>query len=235
MDWENFKPFTATHFLALIVCLAAPLALAMTAGRIRSNPGVLKSGRRFLSIGSVVIWLIACGFWFYPGYFRMDQSLPLHFCNIANLIAVAAVGLRARVAQSLLYFWTFALCIWAFLTPFLTVGPAHPWFWVFWLYHLFIPLAAAWVLAVDRFRPQFSDLKSAIGITFLYTALLALLNAVTGWNYGFVGQGKPGQPSLIDFLGPYPIRLLWMTLIAALLFSLLLLPWKRRKSSRFPP
>lgn len=55
------------------------------------------------------------------------------------------------------------------------------------------------------------------------------LNAITGWNYGFVGAGKPGQPSPIDVLGPYPLRVLWMILIGALLFLFLLLPWLRRK------
>ena len=227
MDWEHFHPFTTLHFAALFVCVALSVSIALLAPRIRQGNRSRQSGRRFLAIGNLVIWTIACGFWFFPGYFRIDQSLPLHFCNLANLIAAAAVGFRWRIAQSLLYFWTFALCIWAFLTPFLMVGPAHPWFWVFWLYHLFIPLATSWILSVDRFRPGLSDLKSAILVTFLYTGFLALLNALTGWDYGFVGPGKPGQPSLIDVLGPYPLRLVWMTLIAATLFGLLLLPWLR--------
>lgn len=235
MNWERFDPFTPLHFGALLVCLAIPLSLVLMSKCLRENPNAMKGARRLIAFGSLTIWAIACGFWFFPGYFRIDQSLPLHFCNLANLIAVIAVGFRVRAAQALLYFWTFALCIWAFLTPFLMVGPAHAWFWVFWLYHLFIPLATAWVLSVDQFRPNLRDLKTAIGITFAYTALLALLNALTGWNYGFVGPGKPGQPSMIDVLGPYPLRLLWMTLIAAALFSLLLLPWRRRKNPKLLP
>lgn len=235
MDWEHFHPFTPLHFAALLVCVALPATIALFASRTRETKRSLRNGRRFLAIGNLVIWIIACGFWFFPGYFRIDQSLPLHFCNIANLIAAAAVGFRWRIAQSLLYFWTFALCIWAFLTPFLMVGPAHLWFWVFWLYHLFIPLATSWVLSVDQFRPALADLRSAFIVTFLYTGFLALLNGMTGWNYGFVGAGKPGQPSVIDVLGPYPLRLIWMTLIAGMLFTVLLLPWVRRKKPKLSP
>lgn len=228
MDGDSFELFTPLHVAVLLVCTLLPVALAVFAKRIRKSPPLLRGGRRLLAVGNLLIWLLAGGFWFHPDSFRLEQSLPLQFCNLANLIAVVAVGFRSRSAQALLYFWTFALCLWAFLTPFLTVGPSHLWFWVFWLYHLFIPLATSWVLVVDRFRPDFGDLKSALAITLAYTAGLAILNAVTGWNYGFVGPGKPGQPSLIDFLGPYPLRLLWMTLIGSALFFLLLLPWRRR-------
>src|SRR6056297_2668469 len=224
MDLDEFHLFSALHWLTLGCCVALPLAVVFLAGRIRENGAAMKSGRRGIAGGNLVIWIIACGFWFHPDYFRIEQSLPLQFCNLANLIAFAAVGFRSRIARSLLYFWTFALCIWAFLTPFLTVGPSHPWFWVFWLYHLLIPLATAWVMAIDRFRPTSDDLRSAIIVTASYALLLAGLNAATGWNYGFVGPGNPGQPSLIDVLGPYPLRLVWIFLVATVLFILLFLP-----------
>ncbi len=235
MDWDHFHPFTSLHFIALAACVAIPVALVAYSSILREKKAAGKSGRRFIAAGNFIIWVIACGFWFHPDFFRLDQSLPLHFCNLANLIAVVAVGFKNRLAQSVLYFWTFALCIWAFLTPFLMVGPAHPWFWVFWLYHLFIPLATAWVLSVDQFRPGRRDLISAILATTIFTGSLALLNAFTGWNYGFVGPGKPGQPSMIDVLGPYPIRLIWMFLIALSLFILLYLPWQRMKKSAASP
>ncbi|MEM7602349.1 MAG: TIGR02206 family membrane protein [Verrucomicrobiota bacterium] len=229
MDWEHFHPFSWLHFTALGVCVALPLGLVLLSSRIRRDDSTLSKGRFFLVMGNLGIWLIACGFWFHPTYFRLEQSLPLQYCNIANLIAAVAIGFKWRPAQSLLYFWTFALCIWAFLTPFLMVGPSHPWFWVFWLYHLFIPMATAWVLSVDGFRPSRSDLGISILATTIYTLFLAGLNALTGWNYGFVGPGKPGQPSLIDALGDYPERLIWMFFIAAGLFVFLYLPWHRPK------
>lgn len=228
MNGDGFELFSTLHLTTLLVCTLLPLTLAGFAKQIRKHPRCPGTGRRLLAGGNLGIWILAGGFWFHPDAFRLEQSLPLQFCNLANLIAAAAVGFRLRTAQALLYFWTFALCLWAFLTPFLTVGPSHLWFWVFWLYHLLIPLATSWVLTVDGFRPDFRDLKSALVITLLYTAGLALLNALTGWNYGFVGPGKPGQPSLIDLLGPYPLRLLWMALIGIALFFLLLLPWRRR-------
>ena len=38
------------------------------------------------------------------------------------------------------------------------------------------------------------------------------LNAVLGTNYTYLGQGVHNAPSLVDQLGPYPLRTVWMIL-----------------------
>ena len=56
--------------------------------------------------------------------------------------------------------------------------------------------------------------------------------AVNAWlvtNFGFTAR-KPVNPSLLDHLGPWPIYLLWMQVLAAVLFSLLALPVLARKN-----
>ncbi|MEM9016536.1 MAG: TIGR02206 family membrane protein [Verrucomicrobiota bacterium] len=229
MELDRFTLYSPVHLLALFVCFGTPALLLWKSRVVRESAVSRERWRKGLVAGSFLSWLVCCGFWFHPDAFRWDGSLPLQYCNLANLIAAVAVGRQFRWAQALLYFWMFALCLWAFLTPFLMVGPAHAWFWVFWIYHLFIPLSVVWIFAVDRFRPSWSDLNRSLLLTLAFTLFLMALNAITGWNYGFVGAGKPGQPSPIDVLGPYPLRVLWMILIGALLFLFLLLPWLRRK------
>lgn len=234
MELHTFSHGSPVHILSLVVCIAASFSVATGASRLRHHPVALTRFRCLIVLGCLLSWLVTFLFGLRPATFRWDEALPLHFCNLANLIGALAVARRPRLAQSLLYFWTFALCIWAFLTPALFDGPAQAGFWVFWIYHLFIPVSLAWVLAVDGFRPRWRDLRNATGLTFLYMCALAALNAVTGWNYGFVGPGKPGQPSLVDVLGPYPLRLAWMALLGAALFLLLLLPWLRKPASSGP-
>ena len=160
----------------------------------------------------------------YPFSVVMQNRIP----GFQDLGAYA-VAMRHRTSQALMYFWSFALCLWAFLTPSLYVGPAHLWFWLFWLYHLFIPVSTAWILVADRFRPTWRDWRHSVLVTLAFMAALAVLDAITGWNYGFVGPSKPTQANLLDFLGPYPLRLVWMACVGTGLFALLMLPWMRRR------
>ena len=184
--------------------------------------------RHFIAIGCVVVWLISTCYRIFFLPFDWESSLPLQFCNLANLIGAIAIFGKGRLFKSVIYFWAGALCIWAYLTPELPVGPARAGFWIFWGYHVFIPLAVVEVLVLQQFRPGLQDYRNALIFTLAYLAILIVPNNLMGWNYGFVGPSEPQNPTLIDFLGPYPLRLLWMILLGAFLFWLLLLPWLKQ-------
>jgi hypothetical integral membrane protein (TIGR02206 family) len=225
MDLSTFRTGSILHFACLIACGLMVLGLARIAKR-HDSPDFRRRLRWFVAGGCLVFWLINTVYWMWPSRFHWAGSLPLHFCNLANLIGAIAVFGRSRLFKAVLYFWAFALCIWAFLTPVLSKGPARPEFWVFWGYHLFILLALVEVLVVQRFRPNWNDCRNVWLFTIVYTGILAILDYRLEWQYGFVGPSTPENPTLLDVLGPYPLRLLWMILIATALFGLLLLPWR---------
>ena len=228
MEEKGFTHGSPTHLITLVGCVLLTLLVTWWGKRSKKNPAQLQLLRRLVAAGSILSWLATLAYGLFPSNFSWDSSLPLHFCNLGNLIGAVAVLYQKRGAQSLLYFWSISLCIWAFLTPFLLEGPTHLWFWLFWIYHLFIPICLFWTLIVDGFQPGWKDLRFALIATTLFTLSLAGINAMTGWDYGFVGPGKPGQPSPIDLLGPYPLRIAWMLMIGSVLFTLLLLPWRIR-------
>lgn len=229
---KEFTQGSALHAICLGVCLAAVFLTIHLARKTRGHEPSAKRVRTAIIGGCLVFWVLSNGYGLFGGRFSWAESLPLHFCNLANLLGAYAVATRHRASQSLMYFWTFALCSMAFLTPSLYVGPAEVWFWLFWLYHLFIPVSTTWILVADRFRPTWRDWRSSVLLTLGYMGILAVLDAITGWNYGFVGPSKPTQANLLDFLGPYPLRLFWMVLVVAALFALLMLPWLRRGGRR---
>ncbi|MDF1849365.1 MAG: TIGR02206 family membrane protein [Verrucomicrobiales bacterium] len=232
MEEKGFTLGSPTHVVTVLACLLVAILLTLWGHRTRSLPDHHSKLRWGIALGSLLSWIATVAYGLQPSLFQWESALPLHFCNLANLIGAVAILYRSRIAQALLYFWSLSLCIWAFLTPFLLVGPNELWFWIFWIYHLFIPVCFCWILFIDGFRPGWKDLKIALIFTTGFTLSLAILNAFTGWDYGFVGPGKPGQPSPIDLLGPYPLRILWMLMIGAALFTLLVLPWtwgKKRK------
>lgn len=220
---DPFVPGSSLHFICLGVCLVAAVVTGLVAQRFRDQP-IAANLRGVIAVGCVVSWILSNGYGFLPGRFSWSESLPLQFCNLANLIGAHALLSRSRRSQALMYYWTFALCVWAFLTPSLYVGPATLWFWLFWIYHIFIPISTAWILVADRFRPRWSDWKASVQMTLAFMGLLAILDAFTGWNYGFVGPAVPSQKTPIDAFGPYPLRLVWMALIGSTLFALLTLP-----------
>ena len=233
-----FRTGSLTHLLSILGCGLACLAFARTAVRVNrsaTDPARRDRQRRSLRLfvggGCLLAWLVNAGYWILAQPFRWEQSLPLHFCQVANLIGAIAVLGGGRLFQSVLYFWATTLCLWAFLTPVLGSGPAGAEFWIFWIYHLFIPLAVLEVFLLQQFRPRFSDLLNASGFTVVFTAGLAVIDSVFGWNYGFVGPSIPSQPTLLDVLGPYPLRLLWMGLLGGGLFFLAWLPWRQSPSN----
>lgn len=217
----EFQSGSPTHLLCLAVCAAVPVLVAECARR-----DWLLASRHWRTLavaGCLGTWLLNTAFNLAPSRFDWHLSLPLHVCNLANLIGAAALWFRWRPARTLLHYWTFTLCVWAFLTPALSHGPGAPEFWVFWAYHLFIPVPALFSLRVDGYRPRWSDCGKAVLWTSLYLGGLALLDRATGWDYGFVGPGKPDEPSLLDVLGSYPLRLVWMWGLGMGLFALLTL------------
>jgi len=226
-DLSAFEIGSMVHVVTLLACAVIVIVTVILTRRHCHDARITRGIRASIVFGCLSSWVLSNGFWLQPSYFDWSSSLPLHFCNLANLVSAVAIWKKTRPAQSLLYFWSFGLCTWAMLTPALTAGPMTLWFWLFWLYHLFIFISVAVVLT-DGFRPTWADFRRSLTLTLSYMGILAIVDAVTGWNYGFVGKGMPLQPSPMDFLGPYPIRLLWIALIGTTIFALLMLPWIRR-------
>jgi hypothetical integral membrane protein (TIGR02206 family) len=59
--------------------------------------------------------------------------------------------------------------------------------------------------------------------------MAAAVNLLTGSNYGFL-RSNPALASLLDLLGPWPWYILWLEVLAVLLFTLLYLPFRPREN-----
>jgi len=227
---DNFQTGSPTHLVTVGICAALTALAAWLTLRWRSTPRA-DLLRRTVGYGCLATWLLTVCYPWLAGDFAWRYSLPLQFCNLANLIGGLAILTRWRLFQSLLYFWGLALCLWPFVTPTLWEGPGSLVFWLFWGYHVFILLATVELLVGQRFRPEWRDWRRATAATLAYTALLAAVNARFGWNYGFVGSARPSAPTLLNVLGPYPFRVLWMVLLGVGVFALLVLPWYLGRTS----
>jgi len=98
-------------------------------------------------------------------------------------------------------------------------------FWSFWFLHGFVMMTSVYDIAVNGFRPAWRDYRVACIAAAAYVAVVLPVNLALGANYGFVGQSKPLNPSIVDLLGPWPERLLIIVPLAALAMAVAMLPW----------
>ena len=73
------------------------------------------------------------------------------------------------------------------------------------------------------------SLSAVLGWLLLYAGVVGGINALIGTNYGFLCQKAP-SPSLMDVLGPWPLYIGSLVGVAAVVFTLLDLPFIRRRS-----
>lgn len=148
-----------------------------------------------------------------PSRFRLDNSLPLHLCDVAGLLAPVALLTLWRPLRAVLFFWAIGLSTQAFFTPVLREGCARTDFWLFWIGHIQIVGSAFYDVFALRYRPKFRDFAIGLAANILYFALVLPVDLALSVNYGYVGNTKPDQPTIIDKLGPWPLRLVWIFLI----------------------
>ena len=226
--WQNFSPL----HLGTVLCFAAAWGLLCLRGVTVRGTAAEPAWRATLACVVLGCWLFANGVQLLPARFDAAVVLPLQVCDIAGLIAVLAIWRPARLRSAVVHFWGLGFSIQAILTPELQHGPAYLDFWTFWLPHANLTGVACYALLVERYRPGWADARVAFGCALLYLALILPFDLLTGFNYGYVGPAKPGNASLIDFLGPWPGRVGVMVLLTATVFALLAWPSARVQKPR---
>ncbi|MEO1128144.1 MAG: TIGR02206 family membrane protein [Planctomycetota bacterium] len=217
---EPFQQFTMLHGVSVAACAAATLLIVTVGRRLRPL-----HERRFGVVLALVGFVVAGvnqWWWLRQG---VMEGLPLQICDLSQVLAGIALLWPARLLRTMLYFWAFALSTQAFITPVLEWGPPDPRYWLFWSSHTVIVGYAIYDVAVRGYRPGFRDFLIAFGVTVLYAYAVIPLNLALESNYVYTGPSTPGQPTLIDHLGPWPFRLLPLTALVGCAMLLAWLPW----------
>jgi hypothetical integral membrane protein (TIGR02206 family) len=223
-----FHPFTLQHLAAVSIGLAVTAGL-IAMGRSGHRGQQISTGiLAFLNLATFGIIQVA---WQTVPEMTFEQSIPAHLCDIASILSGFALLTRRRLLCELTYFWGLAATIQGLLTPALELGfPSWP-FITFFFQHFAVVAAALYLPLVDGWRPERPWWRSplrALGWSNVYLAFAMLMNWRLGTNFGFAAH-KPVNPSLLDYLGPWPWYLLGMEALALLFFGLLTLPFFARK------
>jgi hypothetical integral membrane protein (TIGR02206 family) len=231
-NWiDDFQAFSALHIMTVVVFGAAMVGACVIGRRCGYET---ERERRFrVTWGWIVLvyqtWYSA--WYLMPSRFDWRDSLPLQVCDLAAFVAGLAMVSGARVWRTLLYFWGIGLSTQAFFTPTVQYGIGHLKFWMFWIGHTMIVGSAVYDLVVRGYRPRLRDLGTALAITYslCLTAFFfdVLMTRQLGYpiNYWYIGETKPDAPTILDGLGPWPLRVAAVMGIVITEFVLLWAVW----------
>jgi hypothetical integral membrane protein (TIGR02206 family) len=212
------------HVVALLVIAVATAGLVVAA---RGRPGAWLKVLALVLVADEVSW------WFYlalgnglPG--ERVQPLPLQLCDVAILVAAAALWTRRPLLVEVTYFWGLAGTVQALLTPDLPHHfPTYPYL-QYYIAHGGTVAAALILVAGLRIYPRPAAQATLVLLTAAYAALVGLVDAVTGADYMFL-RAKPPSPTLLDLFGPWPLYIFVAAGIAWVLFAVLDAPFRLRQ------
>ncbi|WP_166442539.1 TIGR02206 family membrane protein [Phragmitibacter flavus] len=219
-----------SHLAALAVGLVVAVLMI---GVARRGPAQLARAME-LTLGVLLLSMWPLHQWFYlsTGTGNVDNLYPLHLCDIAALLGALALFTHHRGIGEFLYFWGLAGTLQGVITPALTLDFPSPRYFMFFIIHLGVVIAALYVVLGLRQVPRASaKWKAWLGIN-IYAVVVGGFNALVGSNYGFLCR-KPPTASLFDALGPWPWYVVVASLLSMVIFLLLDLPFvKSRRSLR---
>jgi hypothetical integral membrane protein (TIGR02206 family) len=215
------------YLVAVAVVVAAGVTLC-TCARLRPGRWTIVAAR------VLALVLLADGLSFVTakavaGTFSAKTDLPLALCDAALVVAAAACWWRTPVLVELTWFWGLAGTLQAVVTPDLSAGFPHLVFIQYLAGHLVIVLAAVYLVVGLRIAPRRGTVVTTFAITVAYSALVGLVDALSGANYMFLRR-PPGNWTLLRVLGPWPWYIPNAAGVALVLIGILDLPfWLARR------
>jgi hypothetical integral membrane protein (TIGR02206 family) len=223
------EQLSLAHLTALALTAAVAVVAVLAA---RRSPGAWGAGfarglAALLALNLVAYHVVRIA----RGSWSADFDLPLHLTDAVAIVAVLALWAPRALTFELTYYWGFTAALLAILTP--DLGQDFPSFFFFnyFISHSGVVVAAAFLALGLALVPRAGAVGRAFLATAAVAALAALANVVTGGNYMFLAE-KPGEPTPLDLMGPWPVYIGTAALVALGLFALLDLPFRGRERTR---
>ncbi|MDW8349975.1 MAG: TIGR02206 family membrane protein [Verrucomicrobiae bacterium] len=217
MSW----PFDLEHSVVIALMLIIP---GLAAWGARKSQGVLLGVR-----WSFTVMLV--GNKFFALYLALNVEgigwrdiLPLHVCDLATLWVILALWSRNQIWMDLAYFWGLAGTLQGVLTPDLPVEFPHARWFSFFISHAGIVAGVLYLVWGERRRVYLRSVWAAWKWIMVYAVCVSVVNVLLGTNYGYL-CAPPQNPSLIDYLGPWPWYIGSLMILAVVKFFIYYLPF----------
>ncbi len=229
---RSFAAYGVSHWAVLILLAVGALALALFGGRYQGSTRTVGTVGRVFAVFLVAFHVPILIYDLTPERFSLQHSLPFHISDLAWIAAAIALWSHRQWAYALTYYWGLTLAPQALLTPALD-APQFPSidFFSFWGQHLLVVWAAVYLTWWVGMRPTWRSFGFAAAVTTVWGIAMLGFNAVAGTNYMFVSS-RPDNPSLLDFMGPWPWYLPVALTVVLAAWALLTWPWTRSGAQR---
>lgn len=226
-----FASYGPVHAAVVVVTVIGCVVIARIGRRHRGTPRADAFSR---TSGSALL-VITLGFmllWLLPPFFRVDQSIPLHFSDVLRLVSAWALLTHQRLPVAVTYFWGLTFNVQSLLTPDLDpmVLPLAE-FAAYWAQHVLVMWAVVYLAWGLREVPDWRGYRIALGSTVVFSAAVFVVNLALGTNYGYL-NGPPASASALDLLGGWPAYLPVLLVLLSVAWALMTWPWVRRGRQR---
>lgn len=224
---QSFHVCGLSHVTVLFLTVLATLVMVSLCRR--GQEGMLRPLERLLAAVLLLEWPCNLLISWETGNLDVNHLLPAHLCDVAALLGGWALLTKRQEPSELVYFWGLAGTAQGLLTPALGEDYPNIRFFAFFALHAGVVITALHLVIGRRITPRAGAVARAMKWLVVYAALVGLINAALGSNYGFLCD-KPPNASLLDALGPWPWYIGSLGLVAWAFFTLLDLPFRRGRS-----
>jgi len=207
----TFARFGPAHVTAIALTLFVPLILA--AITLLDDSGAIAHIIRFLFAAILVVnKIVGLALWARYEGCTVENLAPMHLCDWAEIAAVITLIFPNQWTYELSYFWSLGGTLLALLTPDLRYGFPHSLFVSFFTQHGGVIAAVLYMTLALGMRPTPMSIVRTLGWSAVYFGAAAVVNSTLGTNFGYL-CAKPNQPSLMDYMAPWPFYLIQLGLL----------------------
>jgi hypothetical integral membrane protein (TIGR02206 family) len=221
----RFVLFGPAHVVTLAAAGAAAWGLARLARRGEGASRIVRTALSCLLLGATAAYLFAVA---RTGRLTVWDLVPLHLCDFLIFVAVGALLTRRLAATELLYFWACTGTLLAMVTPDLSWGFPDWRYVTYFVLHGAVVAAAVVLVFGEGLRPRPGAAWRAFLLTNAYAAMVYVVNVAFDKNFLYLRR-KPYAPTLLDWMGPWPVYILVVEAVALALFAALELPFRVRR------
>jgi hypothetical integral membrane protein (TIGR02206 family) len=216
---DSFIRFGSAHICAILSTVGAPLILSAIARWDAAGAAstIIRWTLVALLIGNRVFRLLLLH---RGGELTIENLAPMHLCDWAFAAAVITLACPNQWTYELCYFWALGGTLQALVTPDIAYGFPDPRFISFFISHGGVIAAAIYATLGMGMRPVPMSIVRVLVWSTVYLAVATAANFLLDANFGYL-RAKPSQPSVMDYLAPWPhyiVQLAALAIASALLY-----------------
>jgi hypothetical integral membrane protein (TIGR02206 family) len=221
---DTFTLFSFTHWATLFVLLLMIILIYLFRKKLRKANSNLftRLVLAMIMVGSEIslhIWLWRIDEWV------IQYSLPFHLSSISILLSALLAVTKSYSLFEFTYFAGVGSAIQAMITPDISAYTFPHFRYVhFFISHGGVVVVNLYIIFVERYKPTLRSLWKAFLYLNIYTVFIFILNYTIKGNYMYISE-KPVNPSILDYLGPWPYYLIPLEVITLFTFFILYFPF----------